>query len=79
MFQEHLEEMSKFELKNRIYALERISQDLHWMARRYADGRSIYATSLFNQRTRQLIEMDVLDLNHSGGDGTVWASDGMGK
>lgn len=57
--------------------LERIVRDLHWMARRYADGRMTYATSMFNNHTRRLLELGV-ELNPTGDD-TIWARDGMGR
>lgn len=57
--------------------LKSIAADLHWMARRYADGRQSYATSTFNDLTRRLLAMDV-KLNATG-DGTIWARDAMGR
>lgn len=52
-------------------------KSLHWMARRYADGRQSYATSLFNEITRRLLA-DKIKL---GGaiDGTPWARDAGGR
>jgi len=61
----------------RCRALERIVVDLHWMARRYADGRASYATGLFNGHTRDLIRLGI-HLNPTG-DGTIWARDRMGR
>jgi len=58
-------------------ALRRIAADLHWMARRYADGRASYATRLFNSHTRALLAMGV-ELHHTA-DGTIWARDAMGR
>lgn len=58
-------------------ALRRIAADFHWMARRYADGRSSYVTGLFNDHTRALLAMGV-ELNPTG-DGTIWARDAMGR
>lgn len=55
--------------------LRRIVRDLHWMARRYADGRRSYAASLLNEHVKALIALGV-ELN--GADGTAWARDGMG-
>lgn len=40
--------------------LEQEIRDLHWMARRYADGRATYAVSLFNSITRTLIREGVI-------------------
>lgn len=76
-----LKPMSSFallqECRLEIERLHDIAVDLHWMARRYADGRQSYATSLFNGHTRTLIAMGV-DLN-STGDQTVWARDAGGR
>ena len=58
-------------------ALREIVADFHWMARRYADGSRTYATSMFNDRTRQLLRMGV-KLNPSA-DYIIWARDGMGR
>lgn len=52
-------------------------RDLHWMARRYADGRASYATSTFNGHTRTLLALGV-SLNLTG-DETIWARDAMGR
>lgn len=51
--------------------------DLHWMGRRYADGRTSYATSLFNEHTRFLKALG-FPLNPTG-DETIWARDTMGR
>lgn len=56
--------------------LREIVVDYHWMARRYSDGRSTYATSLFNQHTRTLLDLGI-ELNRTS-DNTIWARDGMG-
>lgn len=46
---------------------------LHWMARRYADGRSSYSPGLFNDITRKLLAAGVeLKTPH-------FARDGMGR
>lgn len=57
--------------------LRAIARDLHWMARRYADGRMTYAASTVNEHTRTLLALGV-KLNPTG-DGTIWARDGMGR
>lgn len=57
--------------------LRRIVQDLHWMARRYCDGRQTYATGVFNTHTRALLAPGI-PLNPST-DGTIWARDAMGR
>lgn len=51
--------------------------DLHWMARRYADNRQSYVTSMFNGITRELVAMG-LKLNATG-DNTIWARDAFGR
>ena len=57
--------------------LKAIVVHLHWMARRYADGRQSYATSLHNENTRALLAMGV-PLNATA-DGTLWARDSGGR
>lgn len=70
-----LKELSAFDAyKDKV---EGMLIDLHWMARRYADNRQSYATSLFNGITRQLVVMG-LNLNATG-DGTIWARDMAGR
>src|SRR5690606_19909199 len=64
-------------LTRELQALRRIVVDLHWMARRYVDGRTSYATRLFNDHTRALVALGV-ELNRTS-DGTNWARDGMGR
>lgn len=64
------------EALDEIGTLRRIAVDLHWMARRYAEGRSSYATSLFNDHTRTLLRFGIEPNIH--GDGTPWARDAMG-
>lgn len=51
--------------------------NLHWMARRYADGRQSYAVGMFNEITRRLLAAEVR--LYQTGDGTVWARDGGGR
>lgn len=53
--------------------LNEIIRDLHWMARRYADGRSSYAPTLVNRHAKDLIEMGY-DLKSP-----LFARDGMGR
>lgn len=67
---------SKLDLEIENATLKRIVQNLHWMARRYADGRQTYATSMMNEATRDLLRMGV-NLNMC--DGTLWARDGGGR
>lgn len=57
--------------------LRNVVVDLHWMARRYVDGRQSYATGLFNEHTRALVALGI-PLNPTG-DGTIWARDGGGR
>lgn len=54
-----------------------IAADLHWMARRYVDGRQSCATGLFNEHTRALLALGA-KLNPTA-DGTIWARDAMGR
>lgn len=61
----------------RCAALEAVVRDLHWMARRYVDGRSSYAPGLFNDHVRTLQRLGI-ELNPTG-DGTIWARDAMGR
>lgn len=51
-------------------------KNLHWMARRYADGRQTVATSLFNEITRRLLAANI---SLGGADGTPWARDAGGR
>lgn len=60
-----------------IEQLKYIARELHWMARRYADGRQSYVTGNFNLATRALLELGV-QLN-STGDKTIWARDAAGR
>lgn len=63
--------------QERIRILEDCAKTLHWMARRYADGRQSYATGLFNDTTRTLLSLGV-ELNPTG-DHTFWARDLDGR
>ena len=56
---------------------QRIIQDLHWMARRYADGRSTYAPGLLNEHTRDLLKYG-FTLNPTA-DETIWARSPLGR
>lgn len=51
-------------------------RDIHWMARRYADGRRSYAVGMFNDATRKLLAIGALKSESNDADGTVWARDG---
>lgn len=64
-------------LRGENVALRQIAADLHWMARRYADGRRSYAVGMFNRHTLALLKMNV-SLNATG-DGTIWARSGYGR
>jgi hypothetical protein len=68
---------SFFEQSLQNETLKNICKDLHWMARRYADGRQSYATSLFNQHTQSLLDLG-MELGPNS-DGTIWARDAMGR
>lgn len=64
------------ELEMQLEALKRHATNLHWMARRYADGRMSYVTGLFNDITRYLL---VIGCELKPDDGTIWARDGHGR
>lgn len=64
------------ELRAENFELKQIAHNLHWMARRYADGRCTYAPGMVNDAVRQLQRMGV-DLNICA-ERTPWARDGMG-
>lgn len=53
--------------------LAEIIRNLHWMARRYADGRSSYAPSLLNSHVKELVELGY-ELRPP-----LYARDGMGR
>lgn len=57
--------------------LKIIAAELHWMARRYADGRQSYATSMFNDATRKLLAMGI-KLNPCAEE-IIWARDAGGR
>lgn len=69
------QEIDRLERENQILRI--IAKDLHWMARRYADGRMTYAANTVNGHARALLAMGV-ELNPTG-DRTIWARDGMGR
>ena len=46
-------------LRDEVDALRRIVRDLHWMARRYCDGRISTVASTFNEHTRALLGLEV--------------------
>lgn len=73
--QKALSETSARRLRVENEVLRRIVADLHWMARRYAHGRSSYAVGLLNDHTRALLGLGV-KLNPTG-DNTIWATDGQ--
>jgi len=53
--------------------IDQAVHDLHWMARRYADGRCSYAPGMFNGRARDLLTAG-FDLGEP-----LFARDGMGR
>lgn len=57
--------------------LKEIAVNLHWAARRYADGRSSYVASMINESVRSLLTLGVK--LHAGSDSTIWARDGFGR
>lgn len=46
-------------LQNEFDAVGVALRDLHWMARRYADGRRSYAPGLFNEHTKTLLMLNI--------------------
>ncbi len=68
---------TKSELITENRTLRRHASDLHWLARRYADGQFSYATHAFNDITRSLLKIGVT-LNPCY-DQRIWAYDGMGR
>lgn len=54
------------------------ARTLHWMARRYADGRQTFAAMNFNRATRPLLAAGIIRPSEDQPDGTVWARDGSG-
>lgn len=66
-----------FTIKEKFETLKKIVTELHWMARRYADGRQSFVTHQFNEHTRLLQAMGV-DLKETK-DESVWARDAMGR
>ena len=68
---------TKGELQDRIQALERIVTDIHWMAKRYADGRNTYAPSMFNRAMRIALRLGIT-LQPDPIDGHLFARDRMG-
>ena len=73
-----MSEVDAAKLSSENTMLRRIVGDLHWMARRYADGRATYVTWMFNEATRVLLKLDV-DLKMFDVDGTIWARDHHGR
>lgn len=69
--------LSKILKPFQVEKLLQIVIDFHWAARRYADGRSSYYPSMFNDHVRTLQAMEV-PLEETG-DKTVFAQDGMGR
>lgn len=57
--------------------LRRAIEVCWYMARRYADGRLTWAPRDYNDHTRVLLALGV-DLQ-PGGDGTVWATNPLGR
>lgn len=56
---------------DRIASLERerdearqIVRDIHWMARRYADGRMTYAVGMFNDAVKKAFDGGWLEVSH---------------
>lgn len=58
-------------------ALRKIVVDLHWMARRYADGRMSTAPEMFNDAVKALLAMGI-KFNKTF-DQIIWARNSMGR
>lgn len=57
----------------RIAVLEGVIRDIHWMARRYADGRKTYAPGMFNRAIERCLGVGLeLDGKKEG----LWAGEG---
>lgn len=56
--------------------LEYIIRQTIWMARRYADNRSTYATSMFNEARDLCIDLGIVGLKPDA-DGSIYARDSM--
>ena len=66
-------------LKKENEQLRTLFRDMHWMARRYCDGRATYATSTFNKITKDALRLGIdLDVTYRA-DGTVFAHDSGGR
>jgi hypothetical protein len=72
-----MSEENIFTIKEKYQTLKQIAAELHWMARRYADGRQSYVTYEFNKITRLLQAMGI-ELKQTGDD-SIWARDAMGR
>lgn len=55
------------------------ARTLHWMARRYADGRETFSAWNFNKVTRPLLAAGVVRQPSEHPDETVWARHGSGN
>lgn len=75
MTKQTTERIVKLEAENA--ALRKIATDFHWMARRYADGRSTYIARMFNENTRAMLRMGV-EVNPTA-DAIIWVRDEMGR
>ena len=64
--------------KKQVERLKQIAVELHWMARRYADGRMTCAVLTLNECTRDLLAMGI-KLKSPFGDQIIWARDGDGR
>lgn len=66
-------ELEKFE--KRCSQLERVIQDIQWMARRYAHGRKTFAPSIYNEAI-QLAQDLGMEFKTDAIDGLIEAKDG---
>ena len=68
--------MTKKELEERCKTLEKMFEDIYWMAQRYAHGRKTYAVSTYNDAVKKAQEMG-LKITPDPATGLVEAKDGM--
>ena len=65
---------SKNEILSELAAYKQSFEDVHWMARRYADGRSSYAPGMYNDALERVMKFGFKP--NECDDGYIWARDG---
>ena len=68
---------AKLSEENRL--LHEIIEDIHWMARRYADGRHTFSASVYNACVRKMQTLGIPLRPDPMDQGTIWAKDGDGR